>query len=180
MNILFHSILSSFLFPSQMRSVLLIVALAALVAMVSAQATGSYTLKGSFYTTTDCTGTANAVSFTYSSTSTAGEPCVQIGSGSTGWALEGFCYNYNLAGANFQYWYVYAYGGYTCPSSGYGTPTGTGSNYWYAIGSDFSTKVSFSYITACFQPSACSSASTLIVPSFLLAALAFAASKLSL
>jgi len=149
--------------------------------MVSAgDATSSYTLTGSFYTTNDCSGTANAVSLTWQSTSTAGEPCQQFGSGTTGWSLYGYCYNYSVLSIPVQYWNIEAYQGYTCPTSGYGVPTGTGFNYGYALGNDFSTKLPFSSITACFQPSACSSASSLIVPSFLLAALAFAASKLQL
>jgi len=160
-----------------MRASLLIVALACMVAMVSAQ-TYTNTLKGNFYSSvTDCSGTStNSISLTYSSSSAASYPCSSTGTGSTAWAFTGYCNTLVL-----NYWQFYAYPGYVCSSSGSGTPTGGTSQYGYATGSDFSTCKSLTFLTTgSFQPTGCSSASTLIVPSFLLVALAFAASKLQL
>jgi len=165
-----------------MRTALLIVALIGFVAAVSAQ-TGSYTLKGTYYTDNACTGsTSYAVSITntYSSTTTT-YPCITVGTGSTGFAINAYCYTYTYSGITLNYWYVEAYQGGSCPSAGTGIPTGY-TAYAFTTGSDFSTKVtaSGSVAAGCFQPTSCSSASTLIVPSLLLAALAFAASKLQL
>jgi hypothetical protein len=165
-----------------MRTALLIVALFGLVALASAQTySGSYTLKGSTYTDTACSAGANSISLTWSSSSALAFPCTSTGSGSTAWATTGWCYTYSYSGVTTNYWAVEVYVGATCPASGStSSPTGY-TAYGSAVGSDFSTCQSFyGTQTGSFKPSGCSSASTLVVPSFLLVALAFVASKLSL
>jgi hypothetical protein len=163
-----------------MRAALLIVALFGLVALASAQLPAStYTFSGSYYLDNACTGSTsytftaknNYVATTYS--------CSVVGAattGSTSYAINAYCYTYVV-----NYWYTYVYQAGVCPSSGQGVPTGS-TTYGVTYGSDFTTSSALlGNLAGCVKPSGCSSgASTLIVPSILLAALAFAASKLQL
>jgi hypothetical protein len=170
-----------------MRAALLFVALFGLVALAAAQSTYTYGgLKGTLYTDTACSAGSQSITFT-ATTSITSTPCITVGSGSGATAVVANAYCYSYSGVN--YWYLQVYGSsatYTaaCPTGSTGVPS-TYATYAWGSGSDFSTctQLSTSYTTApyaSFKPSGCSSASTLVVPSVLLVALAYVASKLSL
>jgi hypothetical protein len=158
--------------------------------LASAQSTYTYTstLKGTFYLDTTCATSNNYnVNIVYNS-ATGGYGCdSSSNSGSTGWLFTGECTPTTIGGVSYpSYWAFYAYQGATgCPASGSSSPAGSYSVELYETGTTYGSANNLNVVPAssstvgCFKPSGCTSgASTLIVPSFLLVALAFAASKL--
>lgn len=170
-----------------MRASLLIVALMAMVALASAQTSTFGLLKGTLYTDNACSAGSNAVSLQGSLTLTT--PCQTVsGSGSTANVVTGVCYSYSYSGITESYWYITQYtAGATCTVSTGAVTGGTVNGYAYDGPSatnlfpDSMANGAFKYGTGCFVATSCSNgASTLVVPSILLVALAFAARKLSL
>jgi cytochrome c oxidase assembly protein Cox11 len=169
-----------------MRAALLIVAFMAMVAMAYAQVSAYGTLKGTYYTDNGCTAGSTAVTLTGSATVLT--PCVVVsGTGTSAVVATGNCYSYSYAGYTESYWnfQIYAAGSTCVTSTGAVTGTETGGAFDASATSnifpDTATKGAFYVGTGCFIATSCSNgASTLVVPSFLLVALAFAARKLSL
>jgi hypothetical protein len=173
-----------------MRVALLIVAIMAMVALASAQTVTYGSLKGTLYTDQACTSTTNYPLTIAGATTTVEFGCVvATGTGSSALVVYGGCFNYAYSGTNYQYWYIETFMGGVCPTTSTGTPTGTiqgfGSNSntgSTSIFPDTAAHGALSGSAGCFIATSCSgsAASTLVVPSILLVALAFAARKLAL
>jgi len=173
-----------------MRVALLIVAVMAMVALASAQSVTYGTLKGTLYTDQACTSTTNYPLTIAGATTSVEYGCVTAtGTGSSALIVYGGCFNYAYSGSNYQYWDIQTYTGGACPTTSTGLPTGTyvGTGYNSNTGSSsiFPDTAAHGAITntgGCFIATSCSgsAASTLVVPSILLVALAFAARKLAL